>query len=59
MKPGTGFQSADGRPVKVSPVKEKTVVLDLNHPLAGKHLIFDVIVLKVEKSSSEGQDEKP
>ncbi len=59
VKPGTWLQSADGRPVKVLEVKEKTVVLDLNHPLAGKHLIFDVTVLKVEKPACEGQGEKP
>jgi len=32
-------------PVKVEDVKEKTVVLDMNHPLAGKTLIFDVEIL--------------
>ncbi len=34
--------------IRVHEVKDKTVVLDLNHPLAGKTLIFDVKVLKVE-----------
>jgi len=29
-------------------VKDTTVVLDMNHPLAGKKLIFDIKVLKVE-----------
>lgn len=43
-------QGADGRMVfaQVTEVKDNTVVLDLNHPLAGKKLFFDVKVLKVE-----------
>ncbi len=40
------------RPVRVHELKENTVVLDLNHPLAGKTLIFDVKVLKIEDSAS-------
>ncbi|MEW6247568.1 MAG: FKBP-type peptidyl-prolyl cis-trans isomerase [Nitrospirota bacterium] len=59
VKPGMWLQSADGRPVKVLEVKEETVVLDLNHPLAGKNLIFDVTVLKVEKPAPEASTEKP
>ena len=34
--------------VRVHELKEKTVVLDLNHPLAGQTVIFEVKVLKVE-----------
>jgi len=33
---------------EVKEIKDKIVVLDMNHPLAGKKLIFDVKVLKVE-----------
>jgi FKBP-type peptidyl-prolyl cis-trans isomerase SlyD len=40
----------DGSPIPmtVREIKEKTVVMDLNHPLAGKTLVFDVKVIDVE-----------
>ena len=34
--------------VKVVEIKEDVVVLDANHPLAGKNLIFDLEVVEVE-----------
>jgi FKBP-type peptidyl-prolyl cis-trans isomerase SlyD len=37
-------------PVRVHEIKEKTVVLDLNHPMAGKTLVFDVKVLDVQSA---------
>lgn len=36
------------QPIKVHEVKESTVVLDFNHPLAGQALNFDIEVLSVE-----------
>lgn len=52
MKVGTELigRDAQGRVVRprVSEIKDKTVVLDFNHPLAGKTLYFDVRVLDVK-----------
>lgn len=44
---------SDRRPMKVIEVTKDTVVMDTNHPLAGKDLIFDVKILKVEKAASK------
>jgi FKBP-type peptidyl-prolyl cis-trans isomerase SlyD len=40
--------SGEARPVTVKEIKETTVVLDFNHPLAGKTLFFDVKILGVQ-----------
>lgn len=50
VKPDMTLSSPDGHTVKVVEVKEDSVVLDLNHPLAGKDLAFDVKVIKIEKA---------
>ncbi len=44
-------QTGERRIVRVKEIKDSTVVLDLNHPLAGKTLVFDVKVLDVEPSA--------
>jgi FKBP-type peptidyl-prolyl cis-trans isomerase 2 len=35
-------------PVRVYEIREKTVILDFNHPLAGKTLSFDVKILSIK-----------
>jgi len=45
--------SGEPRPVVVKEIKETTVVLDLNHPLAGKTLHFDVKILGVQAPPSQ------
>jgi FKBP-type peptidyl-prolyl cis-trans isomerase SlyD len=48
-------KTADGRKVfpRISEVKNDTIVLDFNHPLAGKTLHFDVKVLDIVQASSK------
>ena len=45
MAQGPGGQSI---PVRVHEIKERTVIIDLNHPLAGKTLIFDVKIVDIK-----------
>jgi len=48
---GTMLQNTDQNGpsvVRVAEIKEETIVLDANHPLAGKNLIFEVEVLEVQ-----------
>ena len=55
MNPEVGMQlnlrSQDGQniPVVIAEVKEEVVVLDANHPLAGRDLIFDVEVVDISE----------
>jgi FKBP-type peptidyl-prolyl cis-trans isomerase SlyD len=47
-------QGQDGRaiPMRVHEVKEKTVVVDFNHPLAGKILNFDVTIKDIRAADT-------
>jgi len=38
-------------PVRVAEVKEGSVVLDANHPLAGQDLIFDIEMMDIQPTS--------
>ena len=44
------LQSPDGRqiPAKITKVTDKSIMIDLNHPLAGKTLIFKVKLVDIE-----------
>lgn len=48
-------RNKDGQPIHafVKEVKEKTIVLDTNHPLAGKALTFDVKVVDIEAAQEK------
>jgi FKBP-type peptidyl-prolyl cis-trans isomerase SlyD len=57
LKPGMMFQSQGPNGMALANIKEikdeNTVVIDLNHPLAGKTLHFDVNVVEVREPTSE------
>lgn len=52
LEVGTMLEAKDENgyviPVRLHEIKDDTVILDFNHPLAGKDLVFDVKILKVE-----------
>ena len=57
MKPEAGMQlnmrdnTGNTFPVVISEVKEESVLLDANHPLAGKELIFDIELVEIKGAS--------
>jgi FKBP-type peptidyl-prolyl cis-trans isomerase SlyD len=59
LKAGTPLraQAPDGRTMvaRVSEVKDKTVVVDLNHLLAGKTVVFHLKVLDVKKAEEKSE----
>lgn len=49
---GTRLVGQDGREAKVAAIQGENVIVDTNHPLAGKTLTFDVHILKVEQAAA-------
>lgn len=60
IKPGMQFNanSADGQPltVMVTAVEDNEVIVDGNHPLAGKRLHFEVTLVEMRDASQEELD---
>jgi len=58
MKPEVGMQlnlsdqNGEQFPVIVADVKEEVVILDANHPLAGKDLVFDLELVEISGPKS-------
>ena len=48
VKTGTVLQTPEGRPFTIVELNDSTAVIDFNHPLAGKRLVFDVTVVNVQ-----------
>ena len=55
-KVGDVYESAHGQPFMVESLSDQNAVVDFNHPLAGKLVVFDVQVLKVERAAETGID---
>jgi FKBP-type peptidyl-prolyl cis-trans isomerase 2 len=60
MKPGMSIVMAtpDGHqiPLLIKEVKKDTILLDMNHPLAGKNLNFKVKVLEIKEATEEDKE---
>jgi FKBP-type peptidyl-prolyl cis-trans isomerase SlyD len=46
-------------PSRVHEIKEKTVVMDMNHPMAGKTLVFDLKILDIQPAPPPAQPNAP
>lgn len=44
-------------PIRVAKIREEVVVLDANHPLAGKDLTFDITIIAIEDAPAPSADE--
>jgi FKBP-type peptidyl-prolyl cis-trans isomerase 2 len=48
---GSIYQTPEGQPFTITALSDTAAEVDLNHPLAGKPLVLDVRILKVEQGS--------
>jgi FKBP-type peptidyl-prolyl cis-trans isomerase SlyD len=53
IQEGSMLHDPMGQVVTVAAIEDDSVVLDLNHPLAGQNLIFDIHILNVETPNSQ------
>jgi len=51
-KVGDVYKTPHGQPFMVQDLSDQQAVVDFNHPLAGKRVVFDVKVLKVQSQGS-------
>ncbi|MDO8547316.1 MAG: FKBP-type peptidyl-prolyl cis-trans isomerase [Nitrospirales bacterium] len=58
-KVGTKLRASNGAEAKVVELKGDVVIVDTNHPLAGKDLTFDVNIIKVETPPKAAKPAKP
>ena len=54
-KIGDVYKTEHGQPFMVQELSDQKAVVDFNHPLAGKRVVFDVQVLKVERQGNDSQ----
>jgi FKBP-type peptidyl-prolyl cis-trans isomerase SlpA len=54
-KIGDVYKTEHGQPFMVQELSGQKAVVDFNHPLAGKRVVFDVQVLKVQHQGSDSQ----
>ncbi len=54
-KIGDVYKTQHGQPFMVQELSDQKAVVDFNHPLAGKLVVFDVQVLKVERQGNDAQ----
>jgi peptidylprolyl isomerase len=51
LKAGAVSKTRDGIPFIVLDLSDTSAVVDFNHPLAGKHVVFDIKIVTVEPRS--------
>ncbi len=55
-KVGDYVEMLDGIPSRIKEIRTDTAILDLNHPLAGKEIVFTVKVVDVKDAAPESDE---